>query len=194
MQNTFNFNSKHSILKSEEFKDIRVVIGLGNPGSRFDFTRHNIGFYLVEKAVGFLDGEFGFGKNCLYYDHDFMIDNKLRSVMFCKPDTYMNDSGKIWSFLSKKGIKIEQVLVVHDEIEKPFNYQGFRFGGSAKGHNGLRSLIEHAGMNFWRFRFGVGKPDKNSKITVADHVLKRFSSDEMEELPFAAQNFINLFT
>jgi PTH1 family peptidyl-tRNA hydrolase len=90
----------------------------------------------------------------------------------------MNNSGMIVPFLQKKGIKAENILVVHDELELPFGAIKMKIGGSAKGHNGLKSLIEHCGPEFARLRFGIGRPEHRE--SVPDYVLEDFSEDEGE--------------
>ena len=84
----------------------------------------------------------------------------------------MNSSGKVIPSLLKQGIKAENLLVVHDELEKPFGKIEFRTGGSHRGHNGLRSIIEFCGADFMRLRFGIGRPE--SKEEVAQYVLSNF--------------------
>jgi PTH1 family peptidyl-tRNA hydrolase len=81
-------------------------------------------------------------------------------------------------FLLKKGIEPENILVVHDELEQPFGKLSFKVGGSARGHNGLRSIIEVCGQDFARLRFGIGRPE--NKEDVGNYVLQNFSEDQEE--------------
>jgi peptidyl-tRNA hydrolase, PTH1 family len=94
----------------------------------------------------------------------------------------MNNSGEIIPFLQKKGIKSEEIMVVHDELEKSFGYLTLKYGGSHKGHNGLRSLMGYCSGDFWRLRFGIDRPE--NKAQVSDYVLSKFtqSNDELNEL------------
>ena len=86
--------------------------------------------------------------------------------------TYMNDSGKVLAYLAKQGIQQENILVVHDELELPFGVLKLKFDGSAKGHNGLKSIMALGGSNFLRLRFGIDRPaDRNE---VPDYVLSKF--------------------
>ena len=85
----------------------------------------------------------------------------------------MNDSGTIWPWLQKHNVKAEQMLVIHDELELPFGTVKIKVGGSARGHNGLRSLIAHCGNTFSKLSFGIGRPTDNT--SVADYVLARFN-------------------
>jgi PTH1 family peptidyl-tRNA hydrolase len=97
-------------------------------------------------------------------------------VLLIKPQTYMNDSGAVIPALAKKGIKAGDILVVHDELEKPFGHVSIKVGGSAKGHNGLRSIIQHCGPDFARLRVGIGRP--SSKEDVSSYVLSQFSESD----------------
>ena len=103
------------------------------------------------------------------------------SLLLIKPQTFMNESGKIVPLLLKQGIKPENMLVVHDELEKSFSYVGMHFGGGAKGHNGLRSIIDMIGKDFWRLRFGIGRPDDRDQV--GDFVLMPFTKQEEEFIP-----------
>ena len=87
-----------------------------------------------------------------------------KKLLLIKPQTYMNDSGKILSGLHKQGIKQENIFVLHDEIDYSFGKISIKDGGSARGHNGLRSLIAHGGDNFSRLRIGVGRPDNPADV------------------------------
>ena len=157
---------------------IRAVIGLGNPGSKYYKTRHNIGFRVVDELVRRL--------GAMWHTVDHMENCQARIfdagplVYFIKPTTFMNNSGQVISLLQKKGIKPDEILVIHDELEKPFGHVGIRFGGSARGHNGLRSIIERMGADFWRLRVGIGRPD--DKNDVGNYVLESFSLVEEERL------------
>jgi PTH1 family peptidyl-tRNA hydrolase len=148
--------------------EIKVIIGLGNPGLKFERTRHNIGFRVVDalaQACGEKWEKSGNVETATILVHD-------KPVILLKPQTFMNLSGQVISALSKDGIKPENILVVHDELEQPFGKIVWRFGGSHRGHNGLRSIMGYTGPDFARMRFGIGRPeDKND---VPEYVLKPF--------------------
>jgi PTH1 family peptidyl-tRNA hydrolase len=153
----------------------KVIIGLGNPGSRFTYTRHNIGFLYVEYVARSFGAVWKSGPQC----EIATITHGDHQILLVKPQTLMNNSGAVWGFLAKKGIKPEQLIVVHDELEKKVGTFQVRLGGSARGHNGLRSLIAACGEQFWRIRLGVDRPaDKN---TVADYVLEKFPHEQQEQ-------------
>ena len=157
---------------------IKIIIGLGNPGRQYHYNRHNIGFLILDALAE--------KHNTLWHkkgDYEYAdIDVNGEKITLVKPQTFMNSSGKVIPALLKQGIKAENLLVVHDELEKPFGNIQFRTGGSHRGHNGLRSIMEFCGPDFMRLRFGVGRPDK--KEDVAQYVLSNFDthSDELENM------------
>jgi peptidyl-tRNA hydrolase, PTH1 family len=156
---------------------VSAIIGLGNPGPKFVHTRHNIGFKVVEALAHKHGGA--------WHDKDTMELTEIMlnhtNVLLIKPQTFMNSSGRVLPYLLKKGIKPENILVVHDELEKKFGNVSIKFGGSARGHNGLRSIIEAIGTkDFPRLRFGIGRPE--DREDVGDYVLRNFSESEKKEL------------
>lgn len=160
----------------------KVIVGLGNPGSKFTYTRHNIGFLCVDFIAEKYGASWKAGQDCLLAT----ITVGDQQVVLVKPQTFMNSSGAVWRWLSKKGITAEQMLVVHDELEKKFGSIHIRLGGSARGHNGLRSFIAACGENFWRLRIGIDRPaDKNQ---VASYVLERFPATEQAQFDTVFQN------
>jgi PTH1 family peptidyl-tRNA hydrolase len=152
-------------------KEITAIVGLGNPGPRFERTHHNIGFMIVDALADKYHGSWQ-EKDKMAIAPITIGDKKL---LLIKPLTFMNLSGTIFPALQKKGIKAENIIVVHDELEKPFGYVGFRQGGSHRGHNGLRSIIEFIGPDFLRLRFGIGRPAE--KVEVNDYVISQFKQD-----------------
>jgi len=155
---------------------IAVIIGLGNPGPKYHFTRHNIGFLFLDYLAD--SGGASWRSSGQALVATVTLNN--REVLLIKPQTFMNSSGAVWPLIAKKGIKPEQVLVAHDELEKKFNTFQIRLGGSARGHNGLRSLIAATGENFWRLRLGVDRPE--DKNIVPDYVLASFPAAQKELL------------
>ena len=147
---------------------IKAIIGLGNPGPTYAFTRHNIGFLIVDALAEQNMGSWQSKENmqlCSINLHD-------HKILLVKPMTYMNNSGQVLGYLKKQGIEQENILVVHDELELPFGINKLKFDGSAKGHNGLKSIMAHGGSNFLRLRFGIDRPaDRNQ---VPDYVLAKF--------------------
>ena len=158
-----------------------LVVGLGNPGSRYEATRHNVGFRIAEELArrwelpapkktfgGFLtEGRTGPGGP---------------RVAVLTPQTFMNDAGR--SAGPARGayrVPLDRVLVLHDGIDLPFGEVRTRLGGGLAGHNGLKSLkTGFGGSDFWRVRAGVGRPDSTDPDIVADYVLARFAEPAAE--------------
>lgn len=153
---------------------IKAIVGLGNPGPKYIHHRHNIGFRVLDELAQRHNGSWRTKDNA---DIAEITINDQRIILI-KPLTFMNDSGKVIPALLKQGIKPENILVVHDEMEKPFGNLSIRMGGSAKGHNGLRSIIGVCGMDFPRLRFGIARPER--KEDVSNHVLSNFSEPASE--------------
>ncbi len=164
---------------------IKAIIGLGNPGPKYYATRHNIGFQVVDALANQYNGRWS--SKDLFDEATIQINDT--PLILIKPTTFMNDSGKVMPYLHKKGIKLSEILVVHDELEKPFGNVSYRLGGSAKGHNGLRSIIAHGGAEFGRIRMGIGRP--NEREQVADFVLKPFS-EKREDLDAMIEKALDL--
>ncbi len=155
---------------------IKAIIGLGNPGPKYYNNRHNIGFRVVDALADRFAGSWH-QKGSMELAEITLHGNQL---LLIKPQTFMNSSGNVIPFLQKKGVKPEEILVVHDELELPFGVLKLKMGGSAKGHNGLKSIIAHCGPEFMRLRFGIGRPEQREMVP--DYVLQNFSekSDEIE--------------
>jgi PTH1 family peptidyl-tRNA hydrolase len=163
---------------------VRAIIGLGNPGTQFERTRHNIGFRLLDAVVQQRSLSWNTKEKYAYVMYN--------EVLLIKPRTFMNDSGSVLPSLKKKGITPEQILVIHDELEKPFGHVSIHCGGSARGHNGLRSIINQIGHDFWRLRFGIDRPAH--KEEVGRYVLQNFTQQEEEALEGLIEKAISLIT
>lgn len=151
---------------------IKVIIGLGNPGQSFYYHRHSIGFRILDALAEKYHAHWQEKANMQLTQ----VPLGDRNVYLVKPQTYMNNSGDVLSFFTKKGIKAEDILVVHDELEIPFGKVALKQGGSARGHNGLKSIISAIGDNFFRLRVGIGRPEH--KEDVPDYVLSNFPQGE----------------
>lgn len=160
-----------------DIKKIKAIIGLGNPGPAYYKTRHSIGFRVIDAIADQFNASFNSSDEKEYAQIKFDDSN----IYLVKPLTFMNNSGKVIPFLQKKGIKADEILVIHDELEKDFGLVSLKFGGSAKGHNGLRSIIDFIGQDFWRLRFGIGRPE--DKALVGNYVLTNFSKEEEAQIP-----------
>lgn len=152
---------------------IKVIVGLGNPGPKFENTRHNVGFAIIDKLAE--------NNNLSWQQKDNYLEADFNGMMLIKPLTFMNLSGQALTQLHKKGILPEEILVIHDELELPFGQIKIKKGGSHKGHNGLRSIIEKIGPDFYRLRFGISKP--TNRDDVPNYVLEKFNSSEKVQIP-----------
>ena len=155
-----------------------LVVGLGNPGSRYAGTRHNAGFMVVDELArrwGIGPREWhkkGEARYALARPHDAIL---------VKPQSYMNLSGRpVQSIATFYKVPPERILIVVDDLDLPFGTLRMRASGSSGGHNGLRSLIEVLGQGFPRLRIGIGRGHDPDAI---DRVLGDFSETELKELP-----------
>ncbi len=154
-----------------------VVVGLGNPGRSYERTRHNVGFLVADELATRHGGSWRSKKKADAAPVGF----GLKNVMLLKPTTYMNNSG-----VALAGYKVEDLIVVHDDLDLPPGDVRAKVGGGAGGHNGLRSLIQHLGNDFVRVRIGIGRPPDGAGVTVTDYVLGRMDSAVKEAVPVAA--------
>jgi PTH1 family peptidyl-tRNA hydrolase len=169
-----------NIFKEEEPDPMKYLIaGLGNMGAKYDGTRHNIGFEIVDYLAKEFDVEF---------KDDYLGDlaefkHKGRTFVLLKPSTYMNLSGKAVNYwLQKKKIQKQNLLVVLDDLNLPFGKQRLRAKGKDGGHNGLKNIDSvTGGNNYARLRFGIG--NEFHKGQQVDFVLGKWSSEEKKELP-----------
>ena len=152
-----------------------LFVGLGNPGVKYEETRHNIGFKVIDRLVADL-GARNISKNA-FQGELYRVANTL----FLKPTTFMNLSGKSVETVKQFfKVELEEIVVIHDDIDLPFGAVRFKKGGGHGGHNGLRSLDAHIGKAYIRVRVGVGKPEHKSQV--ADYVLHTFSETEQQEI------------
>ena len=153
-----------------------LVAGLGNPGSQYERTRHNAGFWFIDA----LDRRHVSG---LKKDKKFHgLSGRARpggvEAVFLKPETYMNDSGRsVRAVADYFQIPLERVLVAYDDLDLPPGTARLKLGGGHGGHNGLRSLFSHLdGPGFWRLRIGIGHPGIREAVT--PWVLSRAGSQD----------------
>lgn len=156
--------------------DLKVVVGLGNPGSKYTETRHNAGFWFIEEVARKYSVSFRPEKK--FHGEVAKLTLEGQDIWLLKPDTFMNRSGfAVQSLLSFYRITAEQILVAHDEIDLPPGTIKLKTGGGHGGHNGLRDIISQLNNKaFHRLRIGVGHP--GSKDQVVDYVLHNASRDD----------------
>ncbi len=156
--------------------DLKVIVGLGNPGSKYTETRHNAGFWFIEDVAHQYSATFRPDKK--FHGEVATVSIAGKDIWLLKPDTFMNLSGRsVQSLLSFYRITAQQLLVAHDEIDLDPGTAKLKTGGGHGGHNGLRDIINQLGTkDFHRLRIGVGHP--GSKDQVVDFVLHNASRDE----------------
>lgn len=163
---------------------IKLIAFLGNPGHRYERTRHNIGWMLADRLVPANDSiwkEKFHGYFCRY-----------REVVLLKPTVFVNNSGRsVQAALSFFSLDPESLLVIHDDLETPFGSVKPTWDGGHRGHNGVRSISTNlATGDYHRLRFGIGRPPAARRV--ADWVLERFSPQEEAELPDVLSRAVDL--
>lgn len=155
-----------------------LIAGLGNPGKKYEKTRHNIGFRIIDAFCQSHGGSFHTGKKI----HTAVLNRDHFNVHLIKPQQFMNLSGgPIHQYMRSEGIGVDDLLAIHDEIDFVFARLQLKKSGGHAGHNGLRDMIEKIGSkDFSRIRVGVGKPQ--TKDDVADYVLSGFHSSEEKQM------------
>lgn len=155
---------------------MKLIVWLGNPGLKYDKTRHNIGFAMIDARAeqeGFL-----WKQESKYKAEVAIWEKNGEKLLLCKPQTYMNLSGEAVAPLARfYKIEAKDILVVHDEIDFVTGRLALKLGGSAAGHNGLKSIIQKFGSaDFYRLRIGVDRPAVSNQV--ADWVLSSFKPEE----------------
>lgn len=154
---------------------MHLIVGLGNIGDKYELTRHNVGFLVIDEMTKNLTTSNINNSNF----HSTLLKSGYN--LFSKPTTYMNNSGlAVHSIMDYYKIDIEDIIVIHDDLDLPFGAVKFKIGGGHGGHNGLRSLDSHIGKDYIRVRIGIGKP--KDKSDVANYVLSNFSKEELNKL------------
>ena len=150
-----------------------LVVGLGNPGKQYDWTRHNIGFEVIDKLA------YDLGIN-LKLKKKFRAEIAATSdLLLAKPMTYMNLSGEsLLSLVSFYNVPIDKIIIIQDEVDLPVGKIQIRKTLSSGGHNGIKNIIAHLGKDMNRIRIGIGPKPK--EILMADYVLSGFFKQEHE--------------
>jgi PTH1 family peptidyl-tRNA hydrolase len=165
-----------------------LIVGLGNPGPRYDHTRHNVGFAVVDA----LAAAEGIDMKKLDRGSGAVLGSGTVSgrhqVLIAKPMTFMNVSGEaVGRIVRQRGIPPSRVLVVSDDLDSPLGRVRLRAKGGHGGHNGLRSIVQHLGgtHDFPRLKVGIGRPLPDGPVSVAEYVLQRFAPGERAEIDSA---------
>ncbi|MDF1882877.1 aminoacyl-tRNA hydrolase [Sulfurimonas sp. SAG-AH-194-C21] len=150
-----------------------LLVGLGNPGSDYESTRHNIGFMVIDELSRRLSSS-NVSKTAFLGK-----TYKTKNHFLLKPQTFMNLSGD--SVIKVKNFyKLEDVVVIHDDLDLPFGSLRFKKGGGHGGHNGLKSIDANIGKEYIRVRMGIGKPEHKGEVT--SYVLGKFSLEQQKYL------------
>ena len=168
---------------------MKLIVGLGNPGSEYKLTRHNVGFMVIDELAKTLGVELSPEKKL---KAEICITLRAETLILAKPDTFMNNSGssvsKIAAFYK---INPDDIWVISDDLDLEFGKIRVRKGGSSGGHNGLKDIIEKVGEDFVRFRVGI-KNASLEKIPSEKFVLSKFSAEEQNELDNIIRNTLDL--
>ena len=166
-----------------------LVVGLGNPGPEYTRTRHNVGFMAVTELAG-ADTTWKNEKNA----KTAAVNIDGHRVIFVMPQTYMNLSGNaVLPLMTFYKIPLENLIVIHDDLDLPVGKMREKTGGGSAGHNGIKSIDAAVGNEYRRIRIGIGHPrDMNLPMSPADWVLGRFTDEQMTEIRHAIDG-IKLF-
>ncbi len=177
---------------------VTLLAGLGNPGAKYTGTRHNLGFAVVD-ALAAAEG--------LSWKHETRFEADVarwnvrpgETRWLVKPTTFMNESGRaLRRLLDFHKLPVDALAVAYDEINIDLGRVKLSVSGSAGGHNGIASLLEHLGNGFVRYRLGIGSSDRPPGMDLADYVLGKFSPSEKQlidqHLPFFVEGARLLFT
>ncbi|MEV6231147.1 aminoacyl-tRNA hydrolase [Saccharopolyspora shandongensis] len=160
---------------------VALIVGLGNPGPRYEGNRHNIGFLVADELADRIGGKFKAHKSGAE-----VVEGRLAGAraVLVKPRSFMNLSGgPVAGAVKFYKAPPESVIVIHDELDLPFGTVRLKRGGGENGHNGLRSISKSIGTrDYLRVRFGIGRPP--GRMDPADYVLKDFSGAERKELAY----------
>ena len=171
-----------------------LLAGLGNPGKKYEFTRHNIGFHILDQIAHAKQSPITKKNAFSLYSNAFSLFDGQVKIILLKPQQYMNLSGNaVAQMLQFFKLPLQNLLVIHDEVELGFADIQFKYEGGHRGHNGLRDIIAHLQTgNFARMRFGVGKPASSENGLLANYLLQKFFNNEIQELPPLLEKAENL--
>ncbi|MGW0731567.1 aminoacyl-tRNA hydrolase [Streptomyces sp. NPDC002851] len=163
-----------------------LIVGLGNPGPGYAANRHNVGFMVVDLLAERIGGGFkrhGKAQAQVLEGRIGPMGPGSRRVVLAKPMSYMNLSGGPTTALRDfYKVPTDRIVAIHDELDIDYGMLRLKLGGGDNGHNGLKSITKSLGSDYFRVRFGVGRPP--GRMQVADFVLKDFSSSERKELDY----------
>ena len=173
--------------------ELKLLVGLGNPGTEYHKTRHNVGFMILEEIAR--KNNSTFRENKKLYGKTCEIGSGINKTRLLMPNTYMNESGKsVRAARDWFNFETNQLIVLVDDMDLPLGKIRVRSKGSSGGHNGLKSIANHLGTNeFKRLRIGIGSPcelQEERKSKTVSHVLGKFSKEELIKLNFIIKEII----
>jgi PTH1 family peptidyl-tRNA hydrolase len=171
-------------------KQIKLIVGLGNPGIKYAQTRHNVGFKFIDELCDKYN--FTLKDNKKFHGQAAKVKIENHEIWLLKPETYMNHSGRaVASLANFYKIDVEEILVIYDELDLPAGIAKLKKGGGHGGHNGLRDIIALTGSNdFYRIRLGIDHPGHKSKVV--SWVLNRASQDDEISIENAITNSLSI--
>ena len=163
---------------------MKLIVGLGNPGDKYENTRHNIGFMAIDFILR--DNKYITAKPGKEFKSEtFTFKNNGETIVFLKPQTYMNDSGqalKVICNFFKLDLR-EDLLVIHDEVDLPFGALRLNKDSSAAGHNGIKSIIDELKtQNFHRLRIGIESRSSKKELPTDAFVLQNFTEEQLKKI------------
>ena len=169
---------------------VSLIVGLGNPGSEYERTRHNAGFWFLDELAR--QQSISFKPEKKFHGEVARYKHNGKDVWLLKPTTFMNLSGQAVQALAHfYKINLDEILVVHDELDLSVDTARLKKGGGHGGHNGLRDIASKmGGNNYLRLRLGIGHPGDKSKVT--NHVLKKASSDDQISIERNIERALNV--
>ena len=169
---------------------VSLIVGLGNPGSEYEHTRHNAGFWFLDELAR--QKNISFKSEKKFHGEIARYKHNGEDVWLLKPTTFMNLSGQAVQALAHfYKINLDDILVVHDELDLSVDTARLKKGGGHGGHNGLRDIAEKmGGNNYLRLRLGIGHPGDKNKVT--NHVLKKASTDDQISIERNIERALNV--
>lgn len=169
---------------------MHLLVGLGNPGTKYNNTRHNIGFI----AADLLSDRYNFfWSTKSKFNADIAIgDTAFGKLVLCKPNTFMNLTGSsVASLAAFYKLLPKDIIVIHDDVDIPLGKVKYKIGGGHGGHNGLKSIDNNIGVNYHRIRIGIDRPD-DPRYDISDYVLGKFTDDEKDIISITLHKLLDI--
>lgn len=166
-----------------------IIAGLGNPGKSYENTRHNIGFRIIDAIAEHFDFPVSSVKFSSIITSKSYADHKITLI---KPQTFMNLSGQaIAKIIHFYKIPLEDLIIIHDDLDLQFARIKMKIAGGSGGHNGIKSIDQHITQNYYRIRFGIGKPIHSGETS--SYVLAKFTQEEEKIIDIMTKAIVNNF-